>query len=212
MATPFFPVPVNIEPIVKTIEVAAIIAAAFSGIFEARRKRMDVVGIFVVAFVTAFGGGTLRDILLDRRPLFWVEHTDYVLLVLGMTVLSAPLIRWLKDVVNERMLVVADALGLGLFAVSGTAIAQAMNVPLIIASMMGVITGIFGGVMRDVICNEVPMVLKDGSPYAICAFSGAWLYLLMMRAGSAQVLALLLGAALVAGFRLAALRFDWRLG
>jgi uncharacterized membrane protein YeiH len=206
------PVPANIEPIVKAIEVGAIVAAAYSGIFEARKKRMDIVGIFVVAFITAFGGGTLRDVLLDRRPLFWVEHSGYVLLVLGLTLVSAPLTRWLKDVVNERMLVVADALGLGLFAVSGTAIAQALNVPMIIASMMGVITGIFGGVLRDVICNAVPMVLKDRSPYAICAFGGSWLYLLMMRLEMPQVVALLAGAMLVTGSRLIAWRFNVRLG
>ena len=211
MAVPLLQMTVNVEPAVKAIEIAAIVSAAYSGIFEARKARMDVVGVAVVAFITAFGGGTLRDVLLDRRPLFWVEHVGYVVLVLGLTLFSAPLTRWLKDIVNDRMLVIADALGLGLFAMSGTAIAAAMQVPMLIASMMGVITAIVGGVLRDIVCNEVPMVFKNGSPYAICAFAGAWVYLLLKSVGADETAALLVGTILVTGSRLLAWHFDWRI-
>jgi uncharacterized membrane protein YeiH len=169
--------------LLKIIEVLAILVGAFSGFMEARSKRMDIVGVFTVAFITAFGGGTLRDILLDKRPLFWVTHQEYAILIFVLSLISAPAIRTLRKIISERLIVVADALGLGLFSIAGVAEALAMGMPLFIASMMGVITGVFGGILRDIVCNEIPMVLRDGRPYAICAFGGCWVYLLMWKVG-----------------------------
>jgi uncharacterized membrane protein YeiH len=150
--------------LITVIEIVAILVGAFSGFIEARRKRMDVVGVFTVAFIAAFGGGTLRDILLDKRPLFWVIHQEYAILIFVLALVATPLIRTLRQIVSERLIVVADAVGLGLFSVAGVSSALDAHMPLFIASMMGVITGIFGGVMRDIVCNEVPMVFRDGSP------------------------------------------------
>ena len=100
------------------IEVAATVAFAISGLTSAVRQHMDVVGVFSVAFVSAFGGGTLRDVLLDRRPLFWVEHQEYVWLVLAMT-LAAPLVlRAARHQLVDKVTEVTDAFGLGLFAIS----------------------------------------------------------------------------------------------
>src|SRR3954470_7806466 len=110
--------------LIKFIEVMAILVGAFSGFIEARRKRMDLVGVFTVAFITAFGGGTLRDILLDKRPLFWVAHQEYAILIFVLALIAAPLIRTLRQMVSERLIVVADAVGLGLFAVAGVYEAQ----------------------------------------------------------------------------------------
>lgn len=169
--------------LIKVLEILAILVGAFSGFIEARRKRMDVVGIFTIAFITAFGGGTLRDILLDKRPLFWVTHQEYAILIFVLALVSAPAIRTLRRVISERLIIVADALGLGLFSIVGVSQALAAGMPLFIASMMGVITGIFGGILRDVVCNEIPMVLRDGRPYAICSFGGCWMYLLMQKVG-----------------------------
>lgn len=169
--------------LIKFLEILAILAGAFSGFIEARRKRMDVVGIFTVAFITAFGGGTLRDILLDKRPLFWVTHQEYAILIFLLALVAAPAIAMMRKLISERLVVTADALGLGLFSVVGVSQALEAGMPIFIASMMGVITGIFGGVLRDIVCNEVPMVLRDGRPYAICSFGGCWMYLLMTKAG-----------------------------
>jgi len=169
--------------LIKIIEVMAILVGAFSGFIEARSKNMDVVGVFIVAFITAFGGGTLRDVLLDIRPLFWVQHEEYAILIFFLSLIANPLIRTLREIVSERLIVVADALGLGLFSVAGVAAGLHAHMPLFIASMMGVITGIFGGVLRDIVCNEIPMVLRDGKPYALCAFAGCWMYLLMEQVG-----------------------------
>jgi len=198
--------------LIKFIEIIAILVGAFSGFIEARRKRMDLVGVFTVAFITAFGGGTLRDILLDRRPLFWVTHQEYAILIFFLALVAGPFIRTLRHMVSERLIVIADAIGLGLFSVAGVSAAQEAHMPLFIASMMGVITGIFGGVMRDIVCNEVPMVFRDGKPYAICAFLGNWIFLLMRMNHLPYDFALWAGAIFITGLRLLTWKFDMRLG
>lgn len=198
--------------LIKFIEILAILVGAFSGFIEARRKRMDPVGIFTVAFITAFGGGTLRDILLDQRPLFWVTHQEYAILIFVLALMATPLIRTLRHIVSERMIVIADAIGLGLFSIAGVAAALASEMPIFIASMMGVITGIFGGVLRDIVCNEVPMVFRDGKPYAICAFVGSWMYLIMTKFGAEHNVALWSSAMVITSLRLLTWKFDMRIG
>jgi uncharacterized membrane protein YeiH len=198
--------------LITFIEILAILVNAFSGFIEARRKRMDVVGVFTVAFITAFGGGTLRDILLDKRPLFWVIHQEYAILIFVLALVATPLMRTLRQILSERLIVIADAIGLGLYSVAGVASALQADMPLFIAAMMGVITGIFGGVMRDIVCNEVPMVFRDGKPYAICAFVGNWLFLLMGKLGVPHDFALWSSATFISGLRLVTWRFDLRLG
>lgn len=197
--------------LIKFIEIVAILTGAFSGLIEARRKRMDVVGIFTVAFITAFGGGTMRDILLDKRPLFWVTHQDYAILIFVLALIAAPAIRTLRHVVSERMIVIADAIGLGMFSIVGVNSALEVQMPLFVASMMGVITGIFGGVLRDIVCNEVPMVFRDGKPYAICAFLGSWIFLGMKKFGLGHDLALWSGAMFIMTSRLVTWKYDIRI-
>ncbi|WP_395407068.1 trimeric intracellular cation channel family protein [Pseudoduganella sp. UC29_106] len=197
--------------LITIIEIVAILVGAFSGFIEARRKRMDIVGVFIVAFITAFGGGTMRDVLLDKRPLFWVAHQEYTILLFVVALGAAPFIKQLRHIVSERLIVIADAAGLGLFAVASVAQALAAGMPLFIASMMGVITGIFGGVLRDVLCNEVPMVFRDGKPYAICAFFGCWLYIGLQYTNVSDDFALWASAALIMAMRLISWKFDLKL-
>ncbi|MGO4380914.1 trimeric intracellular cation channel family protein [Pseudoduganella sp. RAF53_2] len=197
--------------LITIIEVVAILVGAFSGFIEARRKRMDIVGVFIVAFITAFGGGTMRDVLLDKRPLFWVAHQEYTILLFVVALCAAPFIKQLRHIVSERLIVIADAAGLGLFAVASVAQALAAGMPLFIASMMGVITGIFGGVLRDVLCNEVPMVFRDGKPYAICAFFGCWFYIGLQYTSVSDDVALWSSAALIMAMRLVSWKFDLKL-
>ena len=198
--------------LIRFIEIMAILVGAFSGFIEARRKRMDLVGVFTVAFIAAFGGGTLRDILLDRRPLFWVQHQEYAILIFVLAMVASPLMKTLRHIVSERLIVIADAVGLGLFSVAGVASALDAQMPLFIASMMGVITGIFGGVLRDIVCNEVPMVFRDGKPYAICAFVGNWLFLVMGMYGVPHDFALWSSALFISGLRLLTWKFNVQVG
>jgi uncharacterized membrane protein YeiH len=197
------------QAVVPAIEFVAVLAAAFSGFAEARNKRMDPVGVFTVAFITAFGGGTLRDVLLDRRPFFWVEHQAYVVLILVLTLIATPLLRLAQRVVPMTLFVVADAIGLGFFSIAGVSVANELGSPPIIAAMMGVVTGVFGGVLRDVILNEVPMVLRDGRPYALAALAGCVFFLLVIDAGMPASLATWVAAALIVAVRLIAWRWDW---
>lgn len=197
--------------LITFIEILAILVGAFSGFIEARRKRMDLVGVFTVAFITAFGGGTLRDILLDRRPLFWVTHQEYAILIFVLALVASPLIRTLRHILSEKLIVIADAIGLGLFSIAGVSAALDADMPIFIASMMGVITGIFGGVLRDIVCNEVPMVFRDGKPYAICAFFGAWLYIALQHTQVSNDFALWFSAAFITLLRLLTWKFDMRI-
>jgi len=199
--------------LIKLIEIVAILVGAFSGFIEARRKRMDLVGVFTVAFIAAFGGGTLRDILLDRRPLFWVTHQEYAIAIFVLALIASPLIRTLRHIVSERLIVIADAVGLGLFSIAGTSAALDANMPIFIASMMGVITGIFGGVLRDIVCNEVPMVFRDGKPYALCAFLGNWMFLMMgLYTDVTHDFALWSSALFISALRLVTWKFDIQMG
>jgi uncharacterized membrane protein YeiH len=199
------------QAVVPAIEFVAVLAAAFSGFAEARNKKMDPVGVFTVAFITAFGGGTLRDVLLDRRPFFWVQHQHYIVLILVLTLIATPLLRLVQRVVPPTLFVVADAIGLGFFSIAGVAVAHELGSPPIMAAMMGVVTGVFGGVLRDVILNEVPMVLRDGRPYALASLAGCVFHLLIIDAGMPASAATWVSAALIVLVRLIAWRWNWTL-
>ncbi|HHW64175.1 MAG TPA: trimeric intracellular cation channel family protein [Rhodocyclaceae bacterium] len=199
------------ETILLVIEVGGTLAFAMSGLIEAMRKRMDFVGVFSVAFVSAFGGGTVRDVLLDRRPLFWIQNQEYVWLVLALA-LTAPL--WLKTFqyqLTEKLMEVADAFGLGLFAISGASIAAAAGMPPLVAILMGAITAVFGGVSRDVLCNQIPKVYRDHRPYTLCAVVGCAVLLGAHALGFAASVSMTAGICTATASRLLAVAFGWKL-
>jgi uncharacterized membrane protein YeiH len=202
---------VGVNTVLQAIEACGIVAFASSGFIEARRKEMDLIGVFTVAFVTAFGGSTLRDILLDRRPFFWVQHEGYIWLIFVLALIVIPLSHYLRSSTAERAMIFADALGLGMFSAAGASVAQDAQMPMFISVMMGVITGIFGGVLRDVICNEIPLVFRRGQLYATCAFVGCWVYLLLGWAGIGQTAALIACILVTSLLRMLAVRFDLKL-
>ena len=193
------------------IEIAATAAFALSGVIEAARKRLDAVGIAVVAFLAAFGGGTLRDVLLDRRPFFWVANQWYVWALLTLCAAAMLMLRARHFRVTERAMQWPDALGLGLFAASGTQIALDAQMPGLIAVLMGVMTAAFGGVLRDIVCNEIPSAFRDHRPYAVCAFVGGWVVVAIDRMAQMPTIALAVGGLLATVLRLLAIRLDWTL-
>lgn len=198
------------QALLHIIEVAAVFVSAVSGILEARKKKMDLVGVYFVALITAFGGGTLRDLLLDRRPLYWIENGHYVIWIFGVCIIALYFTR--GRMVTQPMLDIPDALGLGLFSITGAFYALEQHTTLFIASLFGVITGVFGGVLRDVVCNEIPAVFSAStSLYATCAFAGSWVYLLGVQRGAPQLSATLAGIAVTFLLRLLAIRFNLRL-
>jgi uncharacterized membrane protein YeiH len=137
------------ESFLFVIEILAVLAFAYSGVVEARRSGFDYVGVLTVAIVSAFGGGTLRDLLLDRHPLYWIEHWEFLIYIFVFSVAELVLLRFNKDFSSNKTLVLIDALGLGLFCASGVGIALALNTPAFPAVLIGVITATFGGVLRD---------------------------------------------------------------
>ncbi|SOZ37225.1 trimeric intracellular cation channel family protein [Cupriavidus neocaledonicus] len=197
--------------ILHIMEVIGVLAFAVSGVVDARKQRLDVVGTFVVAFATAFGGGTVRDVLLDRRPFYWVDHEGYVLLIFVMSFGASFVLRVVSRVASDRAMIVADAIGLGLFSVTGASLALVAQMTPTVAVMMGIISAVFGGVVRDVLCNEVPMILRDRSPYATCSFIGCWIYIGLSWVEVQQEAALLTGALAIIAMRLASVRYGWKL-
>jgi uncharacterized membrane protein YeiH len=193
------------------IETLATFAFAASGILGAARKRLDVVGVCVVSSLAAFGGGTLRDLLLDRRPFFWVSHWELLLLTLIAALLALSFMRRRHFEPTERLIQIPDAVGLGLFASSGTQIALLMNMPALIAVLMGVMTATFGGVLRDVFCNDLPKIFHDHQPYAILAFFAGWVVVGCNALGFDQSIALSSGAFVGFALRFVTIKFDLRL-
>jgi uncharacterized membrane protein YeiH len=197
----------------QLIELLAVISAAVYGVLLARRKEMDFVGVFSVALVVAFGGGTLRDVLLDRTPLFWIQHAHYPVLVFSLALAATLARRWtVWQRWAERWLFLPDAFGLGLFSMVGAGFALEANTSLFVASLFGVMTGTFGGVIGDIVCNEVPSLFRPHSTlYATCAFVGCWVYLLLDQFNLPQSITLWSGILTIVVLRLIAVRWDLRL-
>ena len=193
-----------------SIELVATLAFALSGILAAARARLDAVGVCIVAGVAAFGGGTIRDLLLDRRPFFWVEHDYLVWAVLALCILAMAFMRARHFHPTARAIAWPDAVGLAMFSATGTQMALAAEMPALLAVLMGIITAVFGGVLRDVVCNEVPEAFRDHRPYAVCSFVGGWVMVALDHAGAPASLTLAAAAAVTLALRALAIRFDWR--
>ena len=190
------------------LDLFGIAVFACSGALAAGQKRMDLFGVVVLAFVTAVGGGTLRDLVIGNAPVFWVRDPVYVWVALGaglLTFLAAHLHRFSTDT-----LVIADAFGLAVFSVLGTRVGVAQVGPGIIAAMTGVMSGVVGGILRDVLVNRVPLVLRR-EIYASAALLGAIALQLLDTAGLATPYPALLAGALVLALRLAAVRWQLHL-
>ena len=197
------------QPLLEHFGVAV---SAITGVLAARGKQVDLFGVLVLALVTAFGGGTLRDVLLGHHPLYWIEHWEFLVYILLLSPVALLLLRFNKDFSSRQTLMVIDALGLGLFTASGVSIALKMNTPLLPAAMIGVVTATFGGVLRDIMCNQKPQLFQPTEPlYATCAFLGAWIYILLTQLGFLPTIALLTCVAATFAFRVAAVRFELKL-
>lgn len=193
------------------IEICATFAFGLSGLIAGARKKMDAFGVFVVTGAAAFGGGTLRDVLLDRRPFFWVEHANWVWLMLLLCLFAMIFMRSKHMQVTERAIQLPDALGLGLYAALGTQITLGLNMPVIICALMGVMTAVFGGVLRDIFCNEIPKAFNDHQPYAVIAFIGSLLVIMLNQLYLAPWICIFIPAGLITTLRIMAVYLKWRL-
>jgi uncharacterized membrane protein YeiH len=193
----------------ELIELMAVVTSACYGVLLARQHRMDLVGVFSLAFIVAFGGGTLRDLFLNRHPLFWIREHHYPVIVFTLALITSLTPRLPKS--TEKFLSVPDALGLGLFTVVGATAAVEAGTSYFIASLLGVVTGTFGGVMGDVVCNRVPRLFGLAPLFATCSFAGCWLLFLLNSLPITETYAAAISIAAIVTMRLAAIKWNWRL-
>ncbi len=194
--------------LLHSLYLLAIVAEAMSGALMGMRRGMDRFGLCLVGTVTALGGGTVRDVLLGHYPLAWISHPDYVFITIEAAAVAAAGAKWLRN--WQRLFVTVDALGLIAFTVIGCDVAAALNVSPAIVVLAGAITGVCGGMLRDLLCNQMPLVLCK-ELYASIALGAGALYVALqawgIAAGPASVVVLVVGFAV----RMLAVRFHWQL-
>ena len=181
---------------------------AVSGALSAGQAGLDWLGVAVIATLTAIGGGTLRDLMINRHPVFWMADTRYLyvaLIAALLTVLLAVPLGLTRDA-----LLVVDALGLAVFALLGAEVAEERRLAPILVVILGTMTGVVGGVMRDLLSNEVPLLLRQDI-YALAAIAGICLYLLLQRFGLPRAVAFWSGLLCVMAIRLLAIAYAWHL-
>jgi len=189
------------------LDLFGVFVFALSGALAADRRGMDLFGFLFIALLPAVGGGTVRDVLIDA-PVFWIQNSVYLWLILAaalLTFMAAPVISRVG-----RLLIWADAIGLSVFCATGAGKALAAGTPASVAVAMGVVTAVLGGIVRDVVCNEVPLVLRQDI-YATAAFAGAAGFVGLTLAGAAPDLALWGGIVVCFTVRASAIVWGWSL-
>jgi uncharacterized membrane protein YeiH len=181
---------------------------AMTGALVARKKQMDIFGVVVVALVTALGGGTLRDILLGATPVFWVRDPIYILMGLIGVILTAILVTF--NLIPARLLLLADAIGLAIFTVIGSQIALSHNIHWLITPIMAVMTSVAGGLVRDILADEIPLILRK-EIYASASLLGAIVFIGLTVLGLPQTVIILISVSITLSLRLAAIWRGWSL-
>lgn len=190
------------------VYLVAITAEAMSGALAAGRRNMDIFGVAVIAFVTALGGGTIRDVVLGNFPIGWTQHPEYVYLVILAGLATTLLARFMHHI--KGIFLMLDAMGLVAFSLIGCNAALQLDYPVLVIIMAGMLTGISGGILRDVLCNQVPVVFCR-ELYASVSLFVCILFLALRSAGIATEFNTLLCFVVGFGFRMLALRFNWKL-
>jgi uncharacterized membrane protein YeiH len=200
--------PADIALTLRLLDYAATLVFALTGALVASRSQLDIVGFIFIACLTAVGGGTLRDVLLDR-PVFWMADP----VVLGLASAAAIVVFFTAHLLESRYAAMRwlDAFALAIAVPAGTAAALASGVSWPVVLVMGVITGCMGGLMRDVVCNEVPLVLRQGELYVTAAFCGVGAALVAGLLGQTGLIPLVACAVVTLILRAGSMAFGWRL-
>ena len=196
---------VNISAI---IEISGTVAFAVSGAFSAMQKRLDVFGVLIIGFVTAIGGGTIRDVIIGDTPVAWMRNYETPLIILATVIATIIFKKHLKHL--KITLFLFDALGLGLFTVIGIqkGIIVGLNPGICVA--LGTITGCFGGVVRDILLNEIPLLFHKKEIYATACIIGGVVYFLLLKILDANAVKII-AVTLICGIRIIAVKRNWSL-
>jgi uncharacterized membrane protein YeiH len=161
---------------IQTIDILGTIAFAISGVLVAMNKRMDPFGVFIIAFVTAVGGGTLRDLLIGSTPVFWMRDMTFIYVITAAAFLAVVFRNQIKHL--RKSLFLFDTIGIGLYTVIG--IEKGLNAELhpIICIALGTMSACFGGVIRDILCNEIPVIFRKEIYATACIFGGVTYFIL----------------------------------
>jgi uncharacterized membrane protein YeiH len=191
--------------VLTSVYLIAITAEAMSGALAAGRRNMDLFGVAVIAFLTALGGGTVRDILLGNFPVTWTQHPSYIYMTLIGGLVTIAIARFMRHL--RQLFLVLDAIGLVAFTIIGCNVALELGYEPIVVVMSGITTGIFGGIIRDIMCGRVPQVLRR-EIYACVSLVVALLYLFLLRQGVGEGVTQL--AAFSVGLLLRMVAIRWR--
>ena len=190
------------------LDMVGVIACAIAGTLLAQHKGFDISGCILVSMVNAIGGGTLRDMVLDRHPIFWMTDINYVIIITVTSIILQMFFHLYHKIDNALKLF--DAIGLAAFSVIGFKVALTQDVSPVIAIMMGVWTAIIGGMLRDIICNEIPLVLQR-EIYITASISGSVTYLILQHFGVNAGINEFIMLIIIFAVRMLALKFDWHL-
>ena len=191
------------ETFIYSIELIGIAVFATTGALAAQGKRLDMLGVVVLAIVTSLGGGTIRDVVLDIHPLVWIANTTYLWVAISSAVVAFIVCRYMQYPLQT--LLILDAMGLAVFSILGAKTAMSLDLPAIIVVIMATITGCAGGMIRDLLTGQIPLILqRDGELYATCALAGSIIYFFIAPYASGQIAALL-SMGFIFIFRLAAI-------
>ena len=188
------------------LDVIGTFVFAISGVVAAVERKFDLFGTIILAFVTAVGGGTLRDILIGSAPVSWMSSDLHTLVIVSTIPVAYFFMKFLRRL--RRTFLLFDTIGIGLFTVLGLEKALAMGLSPIVAVMMGVVSAVFGGIIRDVLSSQVPLIFRK-EVYAFACISGAFVYLGLKYLNIYQDLALILAVGIIITVRLLAIRFKW---
>ena len=195
----------DMELALNFISVLGSFALAISGALTAMHKRLDPFGVLIIAFATAVGGGTIRDVLLPEKSVFWLNQTSYIYFILAGTIFAIVFKSRLFHI--NRPLLFFDAIGLGLYTITGVQIGLEYNLASVNCIILGTITGVFGGILRDILVNEVPVIFKK-EVYATVCILGSILYLVLHRLNVENPLLQIIPVLFIIASRLVVIHFN----
>ena len=195
----------------ELFDMLGMLAFALAGILAAQGRDVDPVGVFIVAFTSAFGGLTVRDLILDLRPVCWISHEAVIWVILFFTIFAPAIVKRFSTSAAREVFLIAEAAGLGIFCASGTVLAWERGIAPLSCTIVGVATGISGGILRDVLLRRIPAALSDRQPYGLAAFIGCWLAVILLSDGVRTDAVVAVTALSILAIRVFTLKVNWEI-